>query len=170
MTVTGYGNECLFTLGSETFVTQQLESAALTARLRTLRNRIVVLQGDAPYRCVGGAIITLQRAKAKFRTPSLGPPPAEQCRLLKITVGKVFKEFDRNGDGKLDRAEFQISLVGAEKAASRTDEIYHSTHEPLNADAEFRQRDLNSDGFIEPSEMASIPAWVAGTTSDVSCL
>jgi hypothetical protein len=69
----GHGSECLLTLGGEPFVTERLESAALLKRLRTMRGHTIVLQisADAPYRCIGSAIITLQRAKVKFRTPHL---------------------------------------------------------------------------------------------------
>ena len=67
------GDECVLTLDGQSFVTKRLESDALTARLRQLGRRKVVVQipHDAPYRCVGSAIITLQRANANFRVPQL---------------------------------------------------------------------------------------------------
>ncbi len=73
MTVAAKGNECLVTLDGQQFVTQRLESAALLERLARIRHHTVLLEFmlDAPYRCVGSAIITLQRAKVTFRAPQI---------------------------------------------------------------------------------------------------
>jgi hypothetical protein len=73
MTTAAHGDECLVTLDGQTFVTLRLESDALTSRLRQLGRRKVVLQApsDTPYRCIGSAIIILQRANANFRVPRL---------------------------------------------------------------------------------------------------
>jgi hypothetical protein len=72
MTTTAQGDECRLTLDGQPFVTQRLESAQLTERLKQLRGKVVLqIATDAPYRCVGSAIITLQRANVTFRAPQL---------------------------------------------------------------------------------------------------
>jgi hypothetical protein len=75
LTVTGKGNECLLTFGGQQFVTQRLESPELLQRLDHIRGEKVVLWfvNDAPYRCVGATIITLQQAKVRFRVPQIPP-------------------------------------------------------------------------------------------------
>ena len=73
MTVAGHGTECLVTLGHEQFVTSRLESDALKERLRSLQGHTILLQilRDAPYRCVGSAIIMIQGAGMRFRAPQI---------------------------------------------------------------------------------------------------
>ena len=73
MTTSAQGDECLLTLGKQQFLTQRLESAALAKQLNRLRGQTVLLQflNDVPYRCIGSAIITLQRGNAKFRAPQI---------------------------------------------------------------------------------------------------
>lgn len=73
MIVARHGEECLLTFDGEQFVTRRLESVKLLQRLHQIRGRKVVLKfvGDAPYRCVGSAIITLQQAKVRFRAPQI---------------------------------------------------------------------------------------------------
>jgi hypothetical protein len=73
MTTSAHGNECLLTLGKQQFLTERLESAALAKQLNRMRGQTVLLQfsNDVPYRCIGSAIIMLQRGNAKFRAPQL---------------------------------------------------------------------------------------------------
>lgn len=73
MTTAGHGSECIIMIGGQSFVTKGLESVALAAHLRRVRPQTVTLQfvADAPYRCIGSAIIMLQRAKVKHRVPQL---------------------------------------------------------------------------------------------------
>jgi hypothetical protein len=96
---------------------------------------------------------------------------AEQCRLLKLNGTRLIKEYDHSKDGKLDRAEFKVAVAAAERMlASSFDRTDGSTLEPIAPEAEFKKKDLNSDGFIELSEIARIPGWVAGTIGNVRCL
>ena len=113
-----------------------------------------------------GCVDASDRARANSQTFD----PAEQCRLLKLNGTRLIKEYDKNKDGKLDRGEFKVALAVVERMASSTDRTYGSTHEPFDPETEFRQKDLNSDGFIELREIARIPGWVAGTTGDMRCL
>lgn len=73
MTTERQGEECLLTLGEQSFLTKRLDSAALLQRLRNLKGRPILLRfdNDAPYRCVGAAIFMLQRARAAFRAPQI---------------------------------------------------------------------------------------------------
>ena len=73
MTVTAHGSECLITLGGQKFVTNRLESTALLKRLQGPPGDTIQLQflADPPYRCIGFAIATLQRAKVKFIAPQI---------------------------------------------------------------------------------------------------
>jgi hypothetical protein len=82
MTTSAQGDECLLTLGKQQYVTERLESAALAKRLHTLRGQTVLLQfsKDVPYRCIGSAILTLQRGNAKFRAPQI---PSNRLLLRK---------------------------------------------------------------------------------------
>lgn len=75
MTTSGQGQACLVSLSGQQFVTERSESAALIARLRRLRSNIIILRYfvDAPYRCIGSAIVMLQRAKVRFRVPQFDP-------------------------------------------------------------------------------------------------
>ena len=75
MTSSAHGGECLVTLGKQQFLTERLESAALAKQLHRLRGQTILLQfsNDVPYRCMGSAIIMLQRANAKFRAPQIPP-------------------------------------------------------------------------------------------------
>lgn len=75
MTTGGQGQACLVTLSGHEFVTERSDNALLIARLKRLRPNTVILRYslDAPYRCIGSAIVLLQRAKVKFRVPQLDP-------------------------------------------------------------------------------------------------
>ena len=75
MTTEAQGDECRVTIDGQTFVTTRLENDALTEWLSQLGRQKVVLRfpPDTPYRCVGSAIITLQRANANFRVPQVPP-------------------------------------------------------------------------------------------------
>ena len=67
------GDECVVTVAGERFLTVRLENAQLLKRLRSLGAQPMLLRfdDDTPYRCVGSAIFTLQRARAKFRVPQI---------------------------------------------------------------------------------------------------
>jgi hypothetical protein len=71
--VTAHRDECLLTIDGEQFVTERLESTQLLQHLQKARGRKVALWfvGYSPYRCVGSAIIALQRAKVRFRVPQI---------------------------------------------------------------------------------------------------
>ena len=73
VTTERHGDECLVTVGGQQFLTEKLESAALVAHLRSLKDRSFLLRfnADAPYRCVGSAVFTLQRADVRFRAPQI---------------------------------------------------------------------------------------------------
>lgn len=72
MTTARHGDECLVTVGGEEFQLPQQDSI-LVKHLRALRDRAIVLkfEGDTPYRCIGSAILALQKVDAKFRVPQL---------------------------------------------------------------------------------------------------
>ena len=73
MTASRHFDECLWTFQGQQFVTHGLESPDLVQRLNHFRGGKVVLRFDpnTPYRCFGAAIITLQQAGVKFRTPQI---------------------------------------------------------------------------------------------------
>ncbi len=65
-------------------------------------------------------------------------PTAMQARR-----DEMFAKVDQNGDGSLDKTEFQAM---AEKMAERTGES-------MNVDEMFTQMDANSDGKLDQSEL-----------------
>ncbi len=73
LTVAPIGDECLLSIMGQRFVTQRLVSADFSRLLASLRHRLIVLrfEEDTPYRCIGGAIIQLQRSRARFRAPQI---------------------------------------------------------------------------------------------------
>ena len=72
MTTARHEDECLVTVGADEFQLAQQDSS-LVEHLRGLRDRAIVLtfEGDTPYRCIGSAILALQKADTKFRVPQL---------------------------------------------------------------------------------------------------
>ena len=82
------------------------------------------------FRAKGGRPVTI---------PAAGPGrPSEPARLAAL------KAADRDGDGRLNRAEFGTALETLGYAEL--------------ADANFAQRDADKDGFISPVEYAAPPA------------
>ena len=73
MTVTSEEDGCAVALEGRRFVGRWAESPDLLQDLRRLRKYTIVLRfsGSVQYRCIGSAIITLQRARAKFVIPQL---------------------------------------------------------------------------------------------------
>ena len=66
-----HSKECLIIVGDRQFLTSKLEAADLATLLGTLEGRTLVLRfnRDTPNRCIGAAMLLLQRAEATFRAP-----------------------------------------------------------------------------------------------------
>ena len=81
-----------------------------------------------------------------------------QCELLRRLSEETIHRYDRNADGKLDRAEYGLWVADTER----------STATPIDADAGFKQLDRNSDGFIDHQD-DYVPSRKGGMPHAVPC-
>lgn len=101
-------------------------------------------------RCVSGS----ERAESANEARS-----GSQCEVLTNLALEIIHRYDRNGDGKLDRAEYGLWVAETERTTSTQ----------IDADAGFKQLDRNSDGFIEVQYLARVPSREGGVPHSVPC-
>jgi Ca2+-binding EF-hand superfamily protein len=85
-------------------------------------------------------LLTAAALISAFAAPALAQPPAQTPEQQ----AAAFKAADKNGDGKLDFAEWKASL--GERAAQASDDMLKQF---------FERRDTNKDGFIDAAENAA---------------
>lgn len=74
-------------------------------------------------------------------TPSAGRPP------------QAFLDADKNHDGKLDEAEFRAFNTGHGATSERPGEGMPATEHQAKVLRNFKDEDLNGDGYISPDEL-----------------